>query len=74
MKKLLLSLIAVAGVAVAAEEPLCISGVYPHLTAYNQTGSNHYGEVGIGAVVPWADKLWFITFPPHRTRGSHDKL
>ena len=75
MKKLLLSLIAVAGVALAAEEPLCISGVYPHLTAYNGSGEfNAHGECGIGAVVPWAGKLWFLTYPPHSTRGSTDKL
>jgi hypothetical protein len=58
----------------AATGPLQISGVYPHLTAYNQTGTNHFGEVGIGAVVPWAGKLWYLTYPPHQPRGSNDKL
>ena len=46
-----------------------ISGIYPHLTVFNG-----YGECGIGAVMPWADKLWFITYPPHKTQGSADKL
>lgn len=46
-----------------------ISGVYPHLTVFNP-----YGECGIGAVVPWANKLWFITYPPHYPEGSSDKL
>ena len=46
-----------------------ISGNYPHLTVYNQ-----YGECGIGAVVPWAGKLWFMTYPPHYPEGSEDKL
>ena len=48
---------------------LKISGVYPHLTVYNP-----YGECGMGAIVPWAGKLWIITYPPHRPKGSDDKL
>ena len=32
------------------------------------------GKCGIGAVVPWAGKLWMITYPPHEPRGGHDKL
>lgn len=46
-----------------------ISGIYPHLALFNP-----YGECGIGAVVPWADKLWVITYPPHMPRGGQDKL
>jgi hypothetical protein len=46
-----------------------ISGVYPHLAVYNG-----YGECGIGAVAPWAGKLWFVTYPPHAPAGSGDKL
>lgn len=46
-----------------------ISGVYPHLTFFNSDG-----ECGIGAVVPWANKLWLITYPPHKPEGSNDKL
>lgn len=46
-----------------------ISGIYPHLTAFSS-----YGEVGIGGVVPWAGKLWMITYPPHEPNGSSDKL
>ena len=48
---------------------VCISGIYPHLAVFNP-----YGECGIGAVAPWADKLWFITYPPHAPEGSQDKL
>ncbi len=61
--------------------PLCISGVHPHLTVYNKPetiGDTVHpeggGEVGIGAVVPWAGKLWLITYPQHDTRGGSDKL
>ena len=46
-----------------------ISGVYPHLAVFNGNG-----ECGIGAVVPWAGKLWFITYPPHAPKGGEDKL
>ncbi|MBW3469532.1 hypothetical protein [Arthrospiribacter ruber] len=46
-----------------------ISGIYPHLAYYNEEG-----ECGTGAVVPWADKLWVITYGPHLPFGSSDKL
>ncbi|MCX7887185.1 MAG: hypothetical protein N3B01_08060, partial [Verrucomicrobiae bacterium] len=59
----------------SAAEPLSISGIYPHLTVFNGTGEfSRHGECGIGAVVPWAGRLWLITYPPHSTRGSSDKL
>ncbi len=46
-----------------------ISGIYPHLAYYN-----HEGECGTGAVVPWAGRLWVITYGPHLPVGSSDKL
>jgi hypothetical protein len=52
-----------------AESPKSFSGVYPHLAYYNNEG-----ECGTGAVVPWADKLWVITYGPHLPFGSSDKL
>ncbi len=51
------------------EHPMSISGIYPHLAYYNQGG-----ECGTGAVVPWAGKLWVITYSPHFPMGSSDKL
>ncbi len=51
------------------ETPLNISGIYPHLAYYNQQG-----ECGTGAVVPWAGRLWVITYGPHLPEGSSDKL
>jgi len=57
---------------------LQISGIYPHLCAFNQPTVGvrdlTHGEVGIGAVVPWAGKLWYITYPQHQRTGSNDKL
>ena len=61
-----------------AKSPVQISGIYPHLAVFNQPDNPEeragHQESGIGAVVPWADKLWYITYPPHQTRGSNDKL
>ncbi len=45
------------------------SGIYPTLAYFNQEG-----ECGTGAVVPWADRLWVITYGPHLPYGSTDKL
>jgi hypothetical protein len=45
------------------------SGIYPHLAFYNNED-----ECGTGAVVPWANKLWVITYGPHLPLGSSDKL
>jgi len=45
------------------------SGIYPHLAYFNEQG-----ECGTGAVVPWADRLWIITYGPHLPAGSTDKL
>ncbi len=51
------------------EEPIRISGIYPQLAMYNNED-----ECGTGAVVPWNDRLWVITYGPHLPRGSSDKL
>jgi hypothetical protein len=49
--------------------PPQLSGIYPHLAYYNNEG-----ECGTGAVVPWAGRLWVITYGPHLPKGSSDKL
>ncbi len=46
-----------------------VSGIYPSLAYYNNEG-----ECGTGAVVPWAGRLWVITYGPHLPHGSSDKL
>lgn len=45
------------------------SGIYPHLAMYNSEA-----ECGTGAVVPWAERLWVVTYSPHMPFGSDDKL
>tara|TARA_R110000822_G_scaffold7178_3_gene29567 strand:+ start:746 stop:3256 length:2511 start_codon:yes stop_codon:yes gene_type:complete len=57
------------GTAPKTDKYKSISGIYPHLAMYNLGG-----ECGTGAVVPWADKLWVITYSPHQPNGSSDKL
>jgi hypothetical protein len=52
-----------------SQQKLQISGIYPHLAVFSKSG-----EIGIGAVVPWAGKLWTLTYPPHEPRGGSDKL
>ena len=57
-----------------------ISGVYPHLTTYAQSRKKgkflvgEPNECGIGAIIPWANKLWMVTYAPHRPGGSDHKL
>ena len=80
-KTLIIAFIASTAIIFACDSqqtPLEISGIYPHLAAFNQPEDSSqldfHKEAGIGAVVPWADKLWYITYPPHRRNGSNDKL
>lgn len=51
------------------KSPRNISGIYPHLAFFNNEN-----ECGTGAVVPWADRLWVVTYGPHLPKGSSDKL
>lgn len=65
----ILSAMVLLCVPVLAAEPVEVSGRYPHLAM-----STNNGECGTGAVVPWADRLWVITYGPHMPNGSEDKL
>ena len=53
----------------AGPAPRSVSGIYPHLAMFNEEG-----ECGTGAVVPWVDRLWVVTYAPHKPFGSTDKL
>lgn len=50
-------------------KPKSYSGIYPQLAYFNNEG-----ECGTGAVVPWGERLWVITYGPHLPFGSTDKL
>ena len=67
---LLLSVVAVCSAGLlGAQQPRQISGIHPSLAMFNREG-----ECGTGAVVPWAGRLWVITYGPHLPFGSSDKL
>ncbi len=61
--------LALAGPLQQAAPLLELSGIAPARAVWNEDN-----EAGIGAVVPWAGRLWFLTYPPHRPRGSADRL
>ncbi|MEA3368366.1 MAG: hypothetical protein U9R68_09670, partial [Planctomycetota bacterium] len=71
---LVLGIVLVPGAALAAApgppapagavtEPRQISGVFPHMAVSvpEVPGS----ESGIGALMPWADRLWMVTYVAH---------
>ena len=67
-----LSLAALAGWLVIpppVSADISISGIHPGLATFNREG-----ECGTGAVVPWAGRLWVISYGPHKPYGSTDKL
>ncbi len=66
----LLSMLSLGAAAAQAQaKPLEVGGVYPAFTHYNGDG-----ECGPGALVPWAGKLWLVTYPAHQLGHSSDKL
>ena len=71
MKKYILLFVFCAFTSLMAAQnlPKSYSGIYPTLSS-----SNLEGECGTGAVVPWAGRLWVITYGPHKAFGSTDKL
>ncbi len=69
MRSHLLLTLSFFGCLPVAAEPVQLSGIHPHLAFFNDEG-----ECGTGAVVPWADRLWVVTYAPHMPKGSSDKL
>lgn len=72
-------IVTLAAATMAAEPSarrLEISGIYPHLAAFNSNPSRSKPEpeCGIGAVVPWAGKLWYLSYTSHALGKSGDKL
>jgi len=52
----------------AVERPISVNGVFPNLTVF-APGAGSDSEAGIGALVPWADKLWAVGYVAH-VRGE----
>jgi hypothetical protein len=67
--RFLVAVLLLSTTATRAEQPVSLSGIYPHLTMFNGNG-----ECGTGGVVPWQGKLWVVTYAPHMPKGSDDKL
>jgi hypothetical protein len=57
-------------------QPIQVSGIYPHLTVFNSDPKREKPEpeCGLGAVVPWAGKLWSTTYTSHALGRGNDKL
>ena len=52
---------------IARQGSVQVSGVFPHLAVV--AGHTPRTETGIGALMPWADRLWFITYPANPGSG-----
>lgn len=67
-----------AGNLLSLQSDLEISGIRPHWTTYahgRADGSYKFGnECGIGAIVPWGNKLYMINYAAHEPKGSEHKL
>ena len=48
----------------AATQRVQIGGVFPHITVM-APGAGSDSETGIGALIPWADRLWAIGYVAH---------
>ncbi|MFH1021949.1 MAG: hypothetical protein V1809_01000 [Planctomycetota bacterium] len=48
--------------------PVHVNGVFPHLAVV--AAHVPRTETGIGALMPWADRLWFVTYPANRQGGA----
>jgi hypothetical protein len=54
------------------EQQICISGVFPKLTPKAEHVPR--SESGIGALMPWANRFWFVTYISHKRDRGRDRL
>ncbi len=75
-RRIVSALAVVTAATLSAAEPLQVSGIYPHLTVFNSDPKREKPEpeCGLGAVVPWAGKLWSTTYTSHALGRGNDKL
>ena len=50
--------------AAGGKQPISVNGVFPNLTVF-APGVGSDSEAGIGALIPWADKLWAVGYVAH---------
>lgn len=46
-----------------------VSGVFPHLTVFGDMAPRR-SETGIGALLPWAGRLWMVSYVAHLARSG----
>jgi hypothetical protein len=71
MKKYLVALaVLLVGALTSAQErkgdpggPINIGGVFPNISVV--AGHANRSEAGVGALLPWADRLWFVSYVAH---------
>src|SRR6185369_16913532 len=71
MKKYLVALaVLLVGALTSSQErrsdpgkPINIGGVFPDIAVV--AGHNNRSEAGVGALLPWADRLWFVSYVAH---------
>ena len=75
-KYIALLLLNLANTAFSQQKPFEISGVYPAFAAFNSSANSPkpQAECGIGALVPWAGKLWYLSYTSHDLFEGKDKL
>lgn len=52
-----------ATIQLTAQSPLQVQGVFPHLLVVGDMQSR--SETGIGALIPWANRLWMVSYVAH---------
>jgi hypothetical protein len=76
IRNIVFILFVAANICLAQQKPLQISGVYPAFAAFNSSPNRArpQAECGIGALVPWAGKLWYLSYTSHDLFEGNDKL
>lgn len=53
----------------AGSQAFTVSGVLPHLAVQADLGPPR-SEIGVGALMPWAGRLWMVTYVAHKRRSG----
>ena len=61
---LIISTLCTAAALAAENTPLQVDGVFPGMTVF-APGAGSRSETGIGALIPWADRLWAVGYVAH---------
>jgi len=67
---LLLCVVNFTSFVLNAQNPLEVKGIFPHMTVKSNNPEASRSETGIGALLPWADRLWVISYVAHIQGGG----